>query len=312
VQKLRSIQALRAVAVVAVVCSHAFASPYGSSGVDLFFVISGFIISRVSQDRSPVMFAKARFERIFPLYLLAASPYLLWNLVQPHVDWGRIAASLTLWPIWAGEYQVPFLHPAWSLYFEVLFYAGVTLWLVSPRLAGIAAAVIVLSALQRPSAATDFLLSPIILEFAAGYGLAKLRRFPFPLPALILGLALLLGLGQSFPAHAMLDASVAFTRVALCGVPAIMVVYAALGLEKFFAGRWSDVFVRVGDASYSIYLTHLIAVLGLPGMHPLGRVLAAILLGMVVHVFVERPLGTWFSKSSRRPAERATAQPVTV
>jgi len=75
-------------------------------------------------------------------------------------------------------------------------------------------------------------------------------------------------------------------------------------------GRWADAFVRIGDASYSTYLTHLLAALGLPGMPPLGRVLVALLLGIVVHVFVVHPLGAWFSNSHRRSNGLAPSEPV--
>jgi exopolysaccharide production protein ExoZ len=308
VERLRSIQALRAIAVVAVVCSHAFATPHGSSGVDLFFVISGFIIARVSRDRSALVFAKARFHRIYPLYLLAASPYLLWHLAQTELDGPRITATLTLWPIWAGEYQKPFLPPAWSLYFEVLFYAAVALWLVSKRLAVTGAAMLVLLALLRPSALTDFLFSPIILEFAAGYGLAKLRNFRLAVPALLLGLSLLFSPAREFPAHTMLDASEAALRAVMFGIPAVLIVYGALGTEKLFATRWAKPLVRIGDASYSIYLTHLVAVLGMGEMSPIAKVIAALLLGLVVHIFVEKPLASWPGRS-RKQQLRSNALP---
>ena len=75
-------------------------------------------------------------------------------------------------------------------------------------------------------------------------------------------------------------------------------------------GRWADAFVRIGDASYSTYLTHLLAALRLPGIPPLGRVLVALLLGIVVHVFVVHPLGAWFSNSHRRSNGLAPSEPV--
>ena len=302
--KLRSIQSLRAIAVLAVVASHAFGSGRGSSGVDLFFVISGFIIARVSADRSPVDFAKARFWRIYPLYAIAVAPYVAWQAVAAGGLTSRIAATVTLWPIWAGEYQKPLLPVAWSLYFEILFYAGMTVWLLSRRVAMLAAVLLLLSAMLWPSAATAFLLSPIILEFAAGYGLARLKRFPLAAPALTIGLGLLFCTTQQFDAATMLEPGTAAVRAMVFGIPAVLAVYGALGLEQAFAGGWTGPLVRVGDASYSIYLTHLIPLHAL-SVWPAAILLpVAVLFGLVVHAFVERPLGAWVS-AQRRAARRS-------
>jgi exopolysaccharide production protein ExoZ len=287
--KLNSIQVLRAVAVLAVLFCHAWGTGRGSSGVDLFFVISGFIIARVSADRTPAAFAKARFLRIFPLYLLAAAPYVAVSLSSGGTSLD-VFATLTLWPIWSGAYHAPLLPVAWSLYFEVLFYAGVTLWLVSRRGAVLAAATILLAAVIHPSPTTSFVLSPIILEFVAGYGLARLRRFPLAPLALGLGLLLLFSPIKGFEGVEMLDPAQAFARLIMYGIPALMVVYGALGMEHAFEPRWATPLIRVGDASYSIYLTHLMAVHSPLQWPPAANMLLAILLGFAAFKFVEKPL----------------------
>ena len=298
--KLRSVQLLRAIAVLAVVCAHAFATQRGTSGVDLFFVISGFIIARVSSDRTAAAFAQARFWRIYPVYLLAALPYVAWMVLHGTIDGGKIAATLTLWPIWGGQYQEPLLPVAWSLYFEILFYAAVTICLVSRRLALAAAGGVLLLAVIWPSEVTAYLLSPLSLEFAAGYGLARVRRFPLALPALLVGLALLFAPDRAFEGATMLDSAQAGLRLLIFGIPAVMIVYGALGLEHAFAGRWATPLVLIGDASYSIYLTHLMPVRGLD-VAPPAKVAIAILVGLVFYFAVERTLG-------RPPAPRRRAR----
>jgi exopolysaccharide production protein ExoZ len=306
-RKLQSIQVLRAIAVLAVVYSHAFRTGRGTSGVDLFFVISGFIIARVSSDRSPLAFAQARFLRIFPLYLAAASPYVAWQLAHGSGITAKIAATVTLWPIWGGSYQEPLLPVAWSLYFELLFYVTVTLWLFSRRAAATAAATVVLVALVRPGPVTFFLLSPIIFEFAAGYGLARVRRFPLATASIGFGLLLLFAPVRAFEGATMLDAHEAGVRILMYGVPATMIVYGALGLDKRFAGQWANLPVWIGDASYSIYLTHLMPVHALDQWSPLARFLVAILLGLVVFTFVERPLLRILGMSGSRTTNRIAA-----
>ncbi len=308
-KKLCSIQVLRAVAALAVVYCHAFATGRGSAGVDLFFVISGFIIARVSQDRPAAAFAKARFWRIYPIYLWAAAAPLLWEIAFGSGLTPRVGATLTLWPIWGGHYQQPLLPVAWSLYFEVLFYAAMTVWLFSRRAALVAAAAVLVAALDRPGPATAFLLSPIILEFAAGFALAQLRSFRLPGLALVIGLVLLFGSTRSFDNATMLDPAVASLRALDFGLPAVMIVYGALGLEWLFAARWANPLVGIGDASYSIYLMHLFPINALTGSSaemPMVRFIAAIAIGLAVHRLLERPLGDWVAR------RRRSRQPETV
>ena len=83
-QKFRSIQVLRAVAACAVVVLHAYPSShtpngnagYGAFGVDLFFVISGFIMAQIAPERSPQRFLRDRLWRIYPLWWVAVLPWL--------------------------------------------------------------------------------------------------------------------------------------------------------------------------------------------------------------------------------------------
>lgn len=295
-------------AVLGVMYAHAFGVPRGTGGVDLFFVISGFIIARVSQDRSPLDFAKARFWRIYPIYLLAASPYIVWSVIYGPFEAPRIAATLSLWPIWAGNYQSPLLPVAWSLYFEILFYTAVTVWLFSKRAALIIAGACVILAIAQPSPATAFLLSPISLEFAAGFALTKVRKFPLAAVSLSVGLLLLFSPFRGFEGATMLEPSQAGLKLAMLGIPAVMVVYGALGLESLLSRRWAAPFVAIGDASYSLYLTHLIPLKLLDGSPPALTLIAALFVGFAFHHFVERKL----SRLPRlaRPHRQDPAQPM--
>lgn len=99
--KLRSIQVLRAIAVLAVLLYHAAGWSHGQAGVDLFFVISGVIIGIVMVGRSANAFIAARLWRIYPVYWFNALPLLAAAAVFGILTPARLAASLTLWPVWA-------------------------------------------------------------------------------------------------------------------------------------------------------------------------------------------------------------------
>ena len=294
-QKLQSIQVLRAVAASAVVVLHAYPNPhapignagYGAFGVDLFFVISGFIMAQVAQGRSAGQFLRDRLWRIYPLWWVAVLPWLFMVPRGPL----SLASSLTLWPIFAGEYYVPVLKVGWTLSFELLFYAGMTIALASRAVVPLALyALVLLAGLATASPLLHFVGSPMALDFLMGLTIAQLPRrvvFAWFIPA---GLALLFltspGLGD---VEATLTGEDALQRAIEWGLPAAMIVWGALSIEDQFHRRLFRLPVFMGDASYSVYLFHPLAAYGLSAAWPI-RFVAAIALGCAMHVLVERRL----------------------
>src|SRR4051812_39342227 len=97
-RKLRSIQALRALAACAVVAMHAHGvgglqdtgpTRVGAAGVDLFFVISGFIMAHVARERSAAEFIKDRLWRIYPMWIIALAPWLFFT----HASFSTVISS---------------------------------------------------------------------------------------------------------------------------------------------------------------------------------------------------------------------------
>src|SRR5947209_10067302 len=98
VRALRSIQVLRGVAACSVAIGHACGGfVLGGTGVDVFFIMSGFILAGISQRRTPGRFLFDRFWRIYPLWWIGVAP---WLASSP--DWQTLAASLTLFPLFGG------------------------------------------------------------------------------------------------------------------------------------------------------------------------------------------------------------------
>lgn len=166
-----------------------------TAGVDLFFVISGFIMVHSSAglfDRpdGARLFVARRIARIVPLYWAATTLFLAVLLASPAlVNSGtpspaQIAASYLFWPMAnaAGEWQ-PIYSLGWTLNYEMLFYAlfGAALLapgrlvvpLVCAALAGLVAAQALSGPLPLPF---GFWGQPIVLEFAAGMAVGLLRR----------------------------------------------------------------------------------------------------------------------------------------
>ncbi|MGB3455308.1 MAG: acyltransferase, partial [Litorimonas sp.] len=241
--RLDTVQALRGVAATLVVIVHAveiwremtgadlYPGPWdrGWAGVDLFFVISGFIMVWICGNpnrprRRPVRFLADRMTRIYPLWWLycgVMAGYFLVSYGQPSAPGSEMpggaaahfALSMALWP--TG--QLPVLGVGWTLTFELAFYAVFALMLLvrpkfwPPILALWAAAI----ALSWPEAATAALpgswlgvvLNPLSLQFILGALAAwVLRAVSLPVAVgwvmLLAGSALFAGLlifGGSVP-----------------------------------------------------------------------------------------------------------------
>jgi exopolysaccharide production protein ExoZ len=294
--KLRSIQVLRGVAACAVVLLHARyfgGSPIdhswariGAAGVDLFFVISGFIMATIAKP-SAGRFLFDRFWRIFPLWLVAVTPWMLYK----HSTGPELIASLTLWPIYS-RFIAPALIVGWSLSFELLFYVAMALAMRTGRAVPLALFGAALAAgFVTHAPIFDYLGNPIIFEFLAGVLIAQLpRRAVLSLPSLTVAVALFAVAPPAiYSADFAVDASVSAWRVLFWGFPAGLIVYGCLCAEGLFSRRAFDALVTLGDASYSIYLFHLVIILPLSLAWPL-EIPLAIGLGLLIWRWVERPI----------------------
>ena len=301
---LRSIQLLRGLAATAVVFHHCYnpgipsAARHGAAGVDIFFVISGFIMATVAGNRSWSEFLADRASRIYPLWFIAVLP---WFLIQPN-GLGVILTSLTLWPVW-GHIDTPALVIGWTLSYEMLFYVVFAIGIATRRpfvpflIFGM---LILLELIFRNVLLFRFIGSPMSIEFLAGVLIAKLPRRPF-LGAVLIA-AGLLGLGLSPGTfYETMYGSEVFARVAEWGGPAAMIVYGALSLEPLLDSEAFAMPLFIGDASYSIYLFHLLTVHRVPWY---AGLVGGLLLGVLAHLGIEKPIVRTVRQFKRRQAAR--------
>jgi exopolysaccharide production protein ExoZ len=250
--EVRSIQYLRGLAAFGVVAFHAseragYQFDVGTAGVDVFFVISGFVMWMVTSSKtlSPAEFLARRVQRIVPLYwavtLAVAAVALLipgsFPAMRPTV--GHVVQSLLFIPH-RGETSMiaPLIVPGWTLNYEMFFYllfaaglfapARVRPWALTATLVSLVA-IRPLSDVRNPLWATY--TDPLLLEFGAGVWLGKAwshGRLPGPSISWALVAAGLAGFtGVTL---AGLDA-VGPTRVLLWGLPAFALVAGAVSLE---------------------------------------------------------------------------------
>ena len=315
--KLTSIQMLRGLAAFAVLMSHLYAieanailvnggtesalvSPIwekGFAGVDLFFVISGFIMVYVTTGRergaaSAGDFLIARATRIYPLwwlFMILTAVIFMFTHGSPwdpdsfrqsdHSPTVYITKSALLLP--QGGH--PVLGVGWTLIHEMYFYVVFAAFLFAPEkwlpglLAAWAAFVVGCDLAgwtnYFPTNLFELANYPMTLEFIAGAFVAMLvmsGRRAFALPLTLIGLAAFVAAMIIF-SNADSEYTLRWGRVLWFGLPATVLIYGIASLEadggfSRLSGARERVWgwlVYLGDISFALYLSHILALSGI-------------------------------------------------
>jgi exopolysaccharide production protein ExoZ len=293
-----------------------------SAGVDIFFVISGFIMwITTARGMTTLEFFRRRFLRVVPLYWSLTSVILATLIAFPDaVQSGQIDR----WHVFGSYLFIPVLHPivgmmqpllipGWTLNYEMFFYLIFGFALILPitsRLIVVSTTLIVLTLFPFlvkdppltavPVTAVGFYTSNIILEFAFGMTLGWLYIRGARLSLATAWAILLLGAGAI-----VLTADSFADRSLRVGVPALLVVAGAVMIERLGGVPNIRGLYFLGNASYSLYLSHTI-VLSIVGQlwrkFPLGllpgsvlvfaciSVASAIAVGALIYLYVEVPM----------------------
>jgi len=281
--KLDCIQYLRALAAAAVVVSHAGDSllgheshlinlEYGAYGVDIFFVVSGFIMLYTTIDTQigPATFLMKRLIRIFPLYFILSTAMFVLTRLHPasfnreSPDAIAFLESIFFVPHWnPREHNLePLIGQGWTLNYEMFFYllfAGTLV--LGQRFRGlfvllpISALVAVgqLHPIEVPAFITY--TSPLLLEFGLGVICAAclLTRRTALAQALLIILALLTVYLYAFHADSYRSETL---RPLFIGAPCALLMTVLVMVEGHAELPRIRPLILIGDASYSLYLVH--------------------------------------------------------
>ena len=326
---IKSIQYLRAIAAISVLCFHVSETyglnfRIGAAGVDIFFVISGFImwVTTAGKPIGPQEFMWRRIIRIVPLYWIATLATFAVAVLKPQFFFdtnssvGNLLGSLFFVPIVKDEALHPVVEQGWTLSYEMFFYLIFSVSLLLPEFRRLwfliaALSAIVVAHFLLPTGYAAIFTQPIILEFAAGIVIGHLwkqgYRLPFPAAVglLIAGFVLLVA-SDPLP-H--------LERAIRWGLPAVLLLSGAVFAERE-RGIPKLAFLHfLGDASYSIYLWHVLTGIMVTAlllrvavphdMQPITIALGSLAFAIVCYLGIERPIQRKIRSSRPQPAYRS-------
>lgn len=337
------IQYLRGFAAMLVVFYHApgqvatlHADPHwfvsGQGGVDIFFVISGFLMYRVTKARgenlSATRFLRDRIVRIVPLYWLVTSFIAFAVLVAPshfkstELTLSHLLLSLGFIPHYDPGHPNdiwPLLVPGWTLNYEMFFYvvfAGLISMRWHNRILPAAGLFVALAAAGYFYSGHNPLVltytNSLMLEFVFGMAIAAAYEHQAFRPQSLAILLIPAGAIGLFALRGILPAEM---RVFSWGIPGAVIMIGMLAAEPWIAEHKVRFLEYIGNASYSIYLSHLLT-LGvvrevwshLPvvegsasgtAMYLAASLGTSALVGCIVYRLIEQPMTAAFKRRDR-------------
>jgi len=295
---------------------------FGYAGVDFFFVLSGFIIyyvhkQDIGKPKRFKEFISKRLVRIYPIYLLITllilPVYLIGYGDDYKTDIGVIIKSLLLLPQDKGIY--PVLNVGWTLSFEALFYIIFSVAiLLKPKVTSIVFGVWVLmvggmfiSELQGLEVTNNTLINFVFnshnLEFIFGGIAAYLvtsKNIRYGKYLMLLGIVWILSssinnyLYGEFYVHPIIG----------YGIPSTLIILGAAAYDLRTPSQPPEILMYIGDASYSVYLTHFVLLTAmLLGFLKLGIIdfigyqvamvvipVGTLVIGCLVYSYIEKPM----------------------
>lgn len=313
---------------------------FGHTGVTFFFVLSGFIIYYIhyldiGKPSQLPSFLYKRFTRIYPLYWIILVPKLL----TKHIDIVAMFLAFFLIPV-----EKAYIKVSWTLSYELFFYVcfgsliycynKYTKILISTLILFICLRIFLEfsgNGLNFNSFYLSFLFNAHIIEFMLGIfaayivinkKLLNFRNWLFVMGVILFAISSVFTVilvnkiaiqtnAIPFDQAEKISCFLENNIIVFFGIPFFLIVTGAAMIDQYQPLKVPKILLKLGDASYSIYLVHAIILniltLKLQSINVkylnytvIPTIIIAILIGYIVHLIIEKPILNFFHKHSSR------------
>ena len=330
-KQLSTIQILRAIASTSIVYYHINTSAkFGSFGIDIFFIISGFVMAMMATNGETAKnFAINRISRIVPLYWLITSFVLLLAAIKPALldqttaNLINYLKSLLFIPYFRENGQLhPMLGVGWTLNYEMFFYFSVWLiilfnnkyavWKNSLLILGF---YFLFGNFIENKLLNEFFANKMIIEFIFGmivfiiYEKNYLSKISSKIMLIV---AVILYIFMSLVEVVATQNAMEINKFFLYGIPSFILVLSFVHLEEIIpTNKFSKILVDAGNASYATYLSHIFVVkivinilakkfnlLNVDNIFViLVTLVVALAIGHFIYIFIDKPLSCLLKKN---------------
>jgi peptidoglycan/LPS O-acetylase OafA/YrhL len=326
---LISIQYLRAIAILLVICTHlgykdnqygsgVFNFNIGIIGVDIFFVISGFIMYYIMNDRGNgyyiiKSFLKHRIIRIIPLYwVLTTLALIMFFIFSENLSRTTETGILNSYFLYPSEYE-KYLDPAWTLSYEFYFYFLFSIGLLfkKNRIIIVSSFLILFYTLSYMlpynNAMMQFLSNSIVFEFIYGMIIAYIYIHTKQNKIKISIISILIFIILIFLYFIDIQTGI---RALDFGIPSMFIVLSFIMIDEILQISKIKTLESIGNISYSLYLSHafILAIIGVLynkiKIHTLfSEILfimtmffSSLIFGYIIYIYLEKKLISYFKK----------------
>lgn len=323
--EIHNLQIVRGIAAMLVVTNHLWGSVFGGVfkfngglGVDIFFVLSGFLMVLTQREtRGPFSFFAGRVGRIYPMYILVSLPLII-MMVEIDNPF-KLLSNLFLIPTYGTLQHRLANDPAWTLVYEMIFYVMFSVSLLISR-KRVTACIIVCLMLITSVAIFTFYIPPqprfgwinigyilgdnLLIDFGMGCVLALAyervnitKRVNFNV--FIIAVIAVMYISLMYISGA---------RIVKFGFPALLIISLAIYSRGGNGIIYKGLYI-IGNASYSIYLSHLYFALAMHNSVNIKNItsmnaevatmaftILCISFGIFINGTVEKPIMKYFSE----------------
>ncbi|WP_455424894.1 acyltransferase family protein [Dryocola sp. LX212] len=295
----------------------------GGFGVDIFFVLSGFLmVYTQTEKRGPVTFFIGRVKRIIPLYFIISLPLILMYVNLKDIY--PLLSNILLLPSFGKSHHELANGPAWTLVYEMIFYVFFAISLLISK-NNVKACLITVSMIAAALYITIYQIgvSPrygwihlgyilgdtLMIDFAAGCIIAVVYQKVNVKAFIDFRLLVLIAIAITYVALNIMDDA----RIYRFGIPAMILITFAI-YTKEGSGYLYKALHTVGDASFSIYLSHIYFSYAIKATRTANQVsienteisvilitLICVFVGIFINRTVEKPLMDFLSNKKNQP-----------